>query len=445
MAETRLDLSSTTRSKFFQSPQTPSSTLKSRPTIATSHIEQSYFSANHRPSTLNRKRSRNDSSDVESPCTSAVSPPPLTNTHYRLAGGLDTPTAISSQYSDHDTTTPDVTFRRGRPYTSHERTDYFHELGSSNDISGIPGKDGNGRAPKPINQSSSSQSSWGSLVFGLAGKIINFCTAGSFQGFFSGGGQGYPTKLIHDVLPARSPQHQIGDYEWLDIPTSLSHDLDTEESRVCKRSKVVHDNTWVMVPTPSRSPHKIKPSFIPRPSSPATFRNGSPIRQSTNASTVTIGRALKRPIGNLQHTTSSRIASSAGLRSANTVMELSATRAGHIHCRDNSVKVTSHSINRNQDSRAVNPTSSKSSTKTQTSISSGSPSPHFGVQTREQTESPLAKETRIHLDGVRKSELAEDIEIMRMNRHLKNLINQGKEALGTRVEVDFGENDEDHW
>ena len=442
MAETRLGLDSTALSKFFQSPQTPPSTLKSRPTTATSHVDSSYVLTNGRPSISNRKRSRDECYGKESPYTSAISPPPLTNMQYRLAGGLDTPTAISSQYSVHDTATPDVAFRRGRPYISRERNDYyFHEAGR-NSIGGIPGKDGNGRAPRPANKPSS-QTSWGSLISGLAGKVFEFCTAGTFQGFFSGGGQGYTIEVAHASSPITSPKHQFNEYEWLDMPTSISPEVDSDDFRVTKKSKAGHDNTWVVIQSPSKSLHKAKPSFIPRPSSPAVFRNDGLIKQATNASTVTIGRTLKRPIGNLQRNTSSRMASLAGLRSANSAPDVSQPRSGHRHCRNSSVKSTPYSLNLGQDSYATKPMSNKS-TKTQASRTSGSPSPHHVVQTREQAESPLAKETRKHLDNVRKRELAEDIEIMRMNRHLKNLINQGKEALGTRVEVDFGE-DEDHW
>lgn len=62
----------------------------------------------------------------------------------------------------------------------------------------------------------------------------------------------------------------------------------------------------------------------------------------------------------------------------------------------------------------------------------------------EKPESPLSVETQRHTAKIRKQEREEDASIRRLNDQLKSMIREGKEALGTQVEVegmDFGDSD----
>jgi hypothetical protein len=48
----------------------------------------------------------------------------------------------------------------------------------------------------------------------------------------------------------------------------------------------------------------------------------------------------------------------------------------------------------------------------------------------------MSVETQRHVAKLRKQEREEDASIRRLNEQLKAMIREGKEALGTRVEVD---------
>ena len=189
----------------FRTPRTPStasSTYLSVPSSA------NLTSSTH----LSRKRSRHESADLSvTYSTSAnhrwsnvsssvpaskvttpevISPVPFVNTKYRLAGGLDTPTASAAFSYDENTYNghcPDQAYRRGSGWSNNGSTtseSYFPQFSSA------LARDGNGRKRGHSNTPSAG---WGKAVVtafgGVAGKVWEFCRMGAFRGFYAGGGQ----------------------------------------------------------------------------------------------------------------------------------------------------------------------------------------------------------------------------------------------------------------
>lgn len=63
------------------------------------------------------------------------------------------------------------------------------------------------------------------------------------------------------------------------------------------------------------------------------------------------------------------------------------------------------------------------------------------VDEREEPRSPIAKEAARYVEQVRKREEQESRELRKLNRRLRSMIKEGKEALGSRVEVEIEDDD----
>ena len=179
------------------------------------------FHANPHPSTR-RKRPRLEGAEsstdtdrtlnTQEPVTASFSsfgdlesPAPLVSTNYRIAGGLDTPTAaLSLAYGERDTSTP----FDGRPSrftrpSNRQRDGYFPCTPD------VLSKERNGRKRA---HTSSPQQGWGTTVYNAAGKVINFCTD-AFRGFRAGGGQGYDMDCATPVMVEASLAPQLQERE----------------------------------------------------------------------------------------------------------------------------------------------------------------------------------------------------------------------------------------
>ncbi len=324
----------------------------------------------------------------------AISPQPFVNTRYALAGGLDTPTAAA--LSDMDLgeedyrASADVHLRRGRRYRGFDpiSDSYFPRT------SVALAKEGNGRprvpAPPQI------RDGLGRAVYSVvevAGRVLEFCKATAFRGFYAGGGRGYEIKSstpsvngdqsvwlddgkqdlfqTHEkgIIPGRFPEE---DY----IPDYMSQDHTTppRATKKVQRDKGVGEMSasWVLVGSRETSPSRLSHRKVP--SANTSLRKSVP-------------RLGKRPI-------------------------LPASRPS----------LTSHAGS--SDLRPDRPASFAS-------VRSPVPSPKH--------ESPVSVEMQRHVARMRRRELEEDANLKRFNSQLKAMIKEGKEALGTKFEVEEAE------
>lgn len=402
----KLDINVGATSHFFQSPKTPSassSLYKSTTSLPVQDVISS----------TSRKRLWHDShlsdqatpfkaqshaspsmpsytpSALESP--SSLSPAPFVNTQYRLAGGLDTPTArlTMDEGEGEYQASPDLLLR-GRGFRGFDLASdsYFPQAAS-----GLP-RESNGRprqSASPNIQDGLSKAVYG--MVSVAGKMWNFCT--TFKGFYAGGGRGYKLKGKENVNCDQSM--------WQDAECD-----DVFQSDPCEKSLVpgsfpeedfIADYMSQDHTTPPRAAKKVQrekgrgeeisASWV-LVGGTSTSRETSPSRLSSRKipqSNASAGRAIpkvgRRPVLPVSRPSLTSYAGTPGLRS------------------DRSASFASPRT----------PTTSP------------------------KHESPLSAEVQRQAARIRKWELEEDANLKRFNQQLKAMIKEGKQALGTKFEV----------
>jgi hypothetical protein len=251
-----------------------------------------------------------------------ASPPPLVNMTYTIAGGMDTPTQAVDSYFDR-TEFNDLGVTRRRRAQSNSRPSV-----EPTEIPPLLGGDRNGQGRPLSSPNGASSQSWGTfvatIVGGVAGKIVQFCRAGAFTGFYAGGGKGY------QVDSPRQTERMRSSSNWEDVDESRTQDrfdrsatpvpgqypeddeIDWTSSRPAKRLHTENGAGWVMVsedldtvsPAPtSRLPPRrktittqglVRPSLVSRRSLVPVSRRASGIAQS-GSPTVHSGRPPLSP------------------------------------------------------------------------------------------------------------------------------------------------------
>ena len=402
----KVDISVGARSHIFQPPSSACGSLQSSTESLASATQESV-------STTSRKRNREDSHiaqqgslcstpsrgissmpcDCPSPLTTSglESPPPLTNLKYRLAGGLDTPTAKIGAEQDvwplqDDLKQREALGRRIRGYDPTESDNYFPPMPSAlaMERNGMP------RMPR----SPSIRDGLGNVIYrvaGVAGKVLQNWS-NTFRGFYAGGGRGYDLKSLSESMNGEQNTFQTtkengfwemsiastpGGFPLEDyIPDYMSQDHTKTPPRASKRTRCSSDMTasWVVV------------------SSATTSREASPSRIShrkvppSNTKRYAVPRGLnRRPI-------------------------LPASRPS---------------------------LSSYTGPSTLQTASYASPRSHTSFSPSH--SSPVSVEARRYEARLRKREAEEDANLKRFNQQLKAMIKEGKEALGTKFEVEEDE------
>lgn len=426
------------KSHIFQPPRTPSASNSL-------HRSSAFLLSQHGKMPGSRKRSRKDSYLADEPLSDTfdasawspmesylhssmtcpgspdeMSPAPLINTQYKLAGGLDTPTAaLSSTLERYDcyATLSDPTMRGpGRGWgrnSSIEGDNYFPQITPT-----MLGRETNGR---PRFQMASSQrqqhqqyqeyqeSSGGSFaktVFAVAGKVWEFCKASAFRGFYAGGGQGF------DMLPPSHSEQTIWedtsepkDYNFSQM-TPIPGRFPTEELRIipdCMSRNYRHQRQETSPSRPAKKHQREKPgsrtelqaSWVivgPRDAS-SLSRESSPSRPSLRKYPPS-RRHLAKPI--------------------------------HHRPRPSSSYAGSPSLSHPFASRASPRASGLSPSK---------------IPAASANSSPVNTEVARHAARIRKREVEEEANLQRLNRQLKAMIKEGKEALGTKYEIEMGEDE----
>lgn len=408
----KLDLRVGAKSHIFQPPTTSSAS-------ASLHRSTASLSSGHGSVLTSRKRPRHDSltsdqarsyssvtttwpSTPTGPSTATcsprtMSPAPFVNTKYILAGGLDTPTAYAASTqsrTDNDLSSPDLALRGGRGWDRNYESSadsYFPEQLY------MSSRESNGRSG--LQNLQPTREGWGKAVYtvvGVAGKVWNFCRVNAFRGFYAGGGQGFqmhaPTSNMNwerttcndidnkdDVfLHTRETSSLPGCFPEEDfIPDYMSqdHTSPTRPSKKILREKgggELHAS-WVMVGNAPASRESSPTRLSARKVPPI----GSPGRRP-------MSRTGRRPILSASRPSQTSYAGSPALR-YDRPASFASTRSP--------VSTPKH-------------------------------------------ESPVSVEVQRHAARMKKRELEDDAHLKRFNQQLKAMIKEGKEALGTKFEVE---------
>ncbi len=418
----KLDINVGPKSHIFQPPRTPSASSSlclSRASPATETGDGSI--------TTSRKRQRQEWSADEyatpyattettwsavhsvnsstTTTTGAMSPAPFVNTRYILAGGLDTPNiAAAAELEREDPRSSHFEARYRRQWSNlGSRQTCRHDDGYFPDTPTALSQERNGRSRLRASPSRSREG-WGKVVYsvvgGVAGKVWEFCRAGAFRGFYAGGGTGYHMRSTcqyqQDVgsswqvvdekqTPSwpvtRSPTPLPGQFPVEDyIPDYMSQDhTPPRAAKRIQREKGAGDlrQSWVVV-APSVQPDS---------------RETSPSRLSTRK-VPTASSAGRKVAVSLKH----------GKRPV-----LPASRPSMVSHAGSPAMLSSRPA-------------SYASPRSPVSAS--------------QNPSPVSLEAQRYAAKLRKGEKETDASMRKLNQQLKLMIREGKEALGSKVEVE---------
>ncbi|KAI2620600.1 hypothetical protein GGR54DRAFT_106047 [Hypoxylon sp. NC1633] len=396
---------------------------------------------------------------------------------YVLAGQIETPNGVSpTDIKDamEDSIYSDIDYRRvlasKRPHTEIESPNFNHRP----------------VAASPRGQSRQAKG-WGSFALntlgGVVGKVFQFCKAGVFRGFYAGGGVGYEMRT-----PPRRPLPSDGQV-WCnehDIPTLPSFDSDTAPAAfpqsdhsayqygretpestpppAAKRRQLTEGvpgdelrRNWVMVQEPaektrsqsvsSRAP--TRPASQQQSFSPIVRRRISrPIsRANTRVSTTTsFNRSQSSRISHAGSTSLSHHepASFASPRSRSPVASYTPSRIP-VLSRPQSPNPFPPARLSQQPSFIPSPTAPpKRGHRRNHSTASAASVASSRVRRRDSV--PDFDDNSPRLDAEAKNlaarrfheEMETDLRISDFNARLMDMIRQGKEALGTTVEVEGG-------
>lgn len=427
------------KSHIFQPPRTPSASTSL-------HRSSAFLLSQHGNIPGSRKRARKDSYMAEEPLSNTyearawspmesvlhssmtcpgspdeMSPAPLVNTQYKLAGGLDTPTAaLSSTLERYDcyATLSDPAMRGpGRGWGRNSGIDgdnYFPQITPN-----MLGREANGRSR--FHSASSQQlqhqqyqeyqesngGSFAKAVFTVAGKVWEFCKASAFRGFYAGGGQGF------DMPPPSHSEQSI----WEDSYEPKDY------------------NFSQMTPIPGRFPTeelKLIPDYM--------SRNYHHQRQETSPSRPAKKHQREKP-GSRTELQASWVL--VGPNDASSLSrESSPSRPSLRKYPPSRRPFTKPSLHRPRPSSSYAGSPSLSHPHASTaSPRASSTSPSKNVAAAAANSSPVNIEVARHAARIRKREAEEEANLQRLNRQLKALIKEGKEALGTKYEIEMGEDE----
>jgi hypothetical protein len=438
------------RPSLYIPPQSPSAASSLSNTFLPSRIPH--------PSNGSRKRVRYDHSDSRFATTRQIphddgdadqpwmastssfdslhSPAPLVNTEYRLAGGLDTPTAATASVFADCRDSAAIDYRPSRfPSQTKLVSPADGYFPSTPDVLS---KERNGckRAlPSPQHQG------WGkavcNIVGGVAGRVFNFCWTGAFRGFHAGGGRGYTMDISTPVVVEKSTwmdlkekedvfsQHYERQHyrEGTPIPGEFpvegfiedymsqpqrhqNQDFSTPSTMGDKRAgrRMKSRETWVIVR-----------------SIDADSRETSPTRKIPRTSTFNQSRAFSRgPTAIRPRLAPSRPSRSSFAGSPNLATGQPASFASPRRQIETS----------STDSRPYTSEGRHDCSKS----SLASPRRSEGVRNSHTT--PASPEVQKFERKLRQKERAQQDSIERLSRQTKDLIREAREALGTRIDIE---------
>ncbi|KIN08151.1 hypothetical protein OIDMADRAFT_175017 [Oidiodendron maius Zn] len=424
------------KSHIFQPPSTPSASSSLYLARSTTSSAMSY---EHVSSNTGKKRSRTDYYKEQTPDSDAVvgdpgSPMPFVNTKYALAGGLDTPTLkAAEQYEASESVYSDIGYRR--ELSSDKPKGLFGEESSYQSFPFELDQESEDQQ-KTNTQQSNEGEAWTKTALGVVGEVVGkvweFCKTSAFRGFHAGLGDKYTvnnTSATHftiDIgerekawesekvstpwdferestpLPGRFPEEEfIPDY--IDRPT-----LEGTPPRAAKRRQVGRNNedeitkNWVVVPPTISTPSRPQSNGAARYSMPTTSSAGR--RLTTN-----------KPASR---------ASPAGLGGNRRSMLPRGSHAG------------SPSLQSTHGASFASPRSPAASKIPRAS-------PMRAGTTPVKVESPAAREAARWAALKKKEEREADQSLRRLDAQLKAMIREGKEALGTRIEVEIDADDDE--
>jgi len=335
-----------------------------------------------------------------------VTPAPLANERYQLAGGFDTPSLAATTKSLLQSDAELTSFRTGRPFETIEHL-------SSDDVLA---KERNGVARIPLGTAPPPR--WTSLAFKLvsaaAGKVFDFCRETVFSGFYAGGGQGYNSTLSASTnpdacsrsltpIPGRFPYEDefLGDFEQDNTPL-----------RPAKRRQVDSTAGWVVVDTDLQT------------------RDEDTTRLSTRKTSSSLMSAATGELDFLS------TASRAGPRTSLAPMSRRKVSSAALATATGSPRSFTQSTHSRRTSNAHTRSPSRTLHRpSMTNLKARSPNARNSISGLNENEN-LTPEAQKYLKRNEKRDRDAEKAMKKMSSQIQDLIRQGQQALGTKFSVE---------
>lgn len=228
---------------------------------------------------------------------------------------------------------------------------------------------------------SSARTSWSQSVINVVGKVWSFCWSGAFRGFHAGGGRGYH------------------------MPAGSASQLDEESSPSWQRTSTEKPVAAPATPGPTSDYYFTHHGLTPVP---GQYPDDSEIQKSwVVVPTDGAADCFSFDVENSRPSTPTK-------------------RDHHISDAPGSSQSRCKSVTTPRLGKRI----SLSGQSTPTRIPMLSPG---GGKLR---QSPVSVETQRHVAQMRRMEREEDASLRRLNRQLQTMIKEGKQALGTQIEID---------
>ncbi|OJD28741.1 serine arginine repetitive matrix protein 1-like [Diplodia corticola] len=345
----------------------------------------------------------------------AESPGPFVNTRYTCAGGLDTPgLAVAASYDNdinhrHD---PHMNFRRRWSVASADQEDTTAAVMSpaahTRKKPASPGRGGGG---------------WSNCLFTFvadtAGKVWEYARSTGIVGFYAGEGKGYTLHTPPDDYAAPPTfRGHVRSSSSLDMSRTRvpgQYPLDEDEYAVRAPKRPLEDcgpDSWIMVPRIDEE-----------------LRAASPGLSKRRPPKVNISRPTgpRRPLIPVRRTCSISSLSSPGLRPESAASVRRPDSAASVRRPDSAASV------RRPDSAASfrRPDSAASNRTRPHSVGSA-----FTLSSPNTPHSPIPAEIQMLAAQRRREERQRNSSMRKINDRLKDMIREGREALGSRVEIE---------
>ena len=402
---------------IFQPPKTPASATTT-PSYATS---VDYFS------TTSRKRARPDSSHATTAEIPIQSVTPswdqlqtpgdgsyfsnyghsstLVNERYQLRGGFDTPGLATNTEFEQPMSGDEMARRRTR-----RDSQSLYNRGAP--LSGPLARERNGAA-RMQSSPNGQQQSWKRFAFDVAGKLFNFGTS-VFKGFYAGGGKGYDLDRQSSPYAVRPPIER----ESTPVPGSWQQDDfdgDFEQDnpfspplsvRQPNKRRQTDKDSWVMVGTPD-------------------FDDSSPRRKTSAQRVPTLASLANRP-------------SASKASSRRSLAPVTRRQSSHTTCTGSPAQTLLPTERR----ASFAPTRSPGSKQTNSRPSSSGRPSSGGRPSISAAQAYVSPEAERFVKKQAKQGRLADKAMTNMSRQLDELIRQGQQALGTKIEVEGDTEDE---
>lgn len=299
-------------------------------------------------------------------------------------------------------------------------------------------------------------------IGGVVGKVWDFCTVGAFRGFYAGGGRGYDVAPVSSRGHTWCNEHDVptlpeipGGFPAPDYAPSQPATRTTEFTPppAAKRRQVSGNvpndelrKNWVMVEDPSEPGHQGHgPAQIQKTQNrPVLHRRISkPVSRLGNSS---LARETSRPVSHAGNPvlTNRQPASFASPRSAVAPERPVTPSRLPVPSRPRSLSTaTPPRLSQPSQIPSPSPYTTRGHRRTQSTASAASAAP-ARVRRRESSAQELVEQSSPRLDVRARNMVARrmqqeqetDERISDFNSRLMDMIRQGKEALGTTIEVD---------